>query len=119
MTSGLTRWVSTIAGLIATFAGTLVLVSLPPGEATPEPSPAIVSEVNIDEDSTMDEAIELVAPNLPRVGGVSTAVSDALTESGYTEFLDVDSLSDMLPTSVIDVLIAEGAVLVVPDEGGR
>lgn len=116
MSGGFTKWVSTFAGLIATSAGLVVMVSLPSQEATPDPvasPPATIAQV-------LPEATELVTEptttTLPAVEGVAEEISDALTRSGYTEFVPADDLTEILPGSVVDVLIANDVVLVVADE---
>jgi hypothetical protein len=109
------RWISTVAGVIATAAGVLVVVSLSQGEATPPPpdaQPQIVVATTVPETTT--EVVTLTIPDIP-VSGLDPAVSDALITSGYTEFVGEGDLGSVLSPEVALVLTEEGAVLVIAD----
>lgn len=112
------RWISSIGGVIATAAALAVIVSLPSGappldtadlsleEATSVelPAPPIVIEQQVEHD--------LSVPSL------GDDLTDVLEESGYTQFVGVTELSELLSDDVAQVLISNEAVLVIPSEEG-
>ena len=115
------RWISTIAGLIATAAAALVMVSLSPtsqGEATS-------SSMDSAEPTTTVAVTTIAPPSTPAVvdspdlsiDGLDEIVSAAIVGAGYSEFVAGSTLEEELPASVVDALITEGAVLVIADEG--
>jgi hypothetical protein len=114
------RWISSIGGAIATGAAVLVLLSLPTGsQATETVEPPIEFESAPEpvEQSTVEE--QPPAPDLD-VPDLGDGIADVLAESGYTQFVGSDELTNTLPDDIVQVLIKEEAVLVIPseEEGG-
>jgi len=112
------RWISAVAGLIATSAAVVVMVSLshsPSGEATPPPPEAQIEIVDwTTEAPTVAQVIAEPIAELP-VSGLDESVSDALISSGYTEFVGETDLGSELDPTVARVLTDEDAVLVIAD----
>ncbi len=112
------RWLSSIGGIIATAAAMAVLISLPAEappfapvespieEAAPVTSPPqqIVSEPPVTHDMSVPDLTDNIA--------------DVLAKNGYTQFVGSSDLSETLPDEVVQVLIGEEAVLVIPSEPG-
>jgi hypothetical protein len=65
------------------------------------------------------EVIEVVAPVAPppQVEALPSAVSDVLGANGHTELVTRSELQSQLPPSVVAVLIENGAVLRLADDG--
>jgi hypothetical protein len=110
------RWISSISGVIATGAAVLVLISLP---TDPEVSEAV--EMPVDTMSQMEPAEQSLVEELPPapsldVPHLGEGIADVLAESGYTQFVDSQELTDTLPDDVVQVLINEESVLVIPSE---
>ena len=112
------RWISAVAGLIATSAAVVVMLSLshsPSGEATAPPPEAQIEIVDwTTEAPAVTQVIAESNPGLP-VSGLDKAVSDALIASGYTEFVGETDLGSELDPTVARVLTDEDAVLVIAD----
>lgn len=107
------RWISAIGGTIATGAALLVLISLPTNAEVSELATAPVVEVT---PVTQPLVTEQVATGDLGVPDLGEGISDVLAESGYTQFTSVEELSEVLPEDVVQVLIEEQAVLVIPSE---
>ncbi len=110
------RWISSIGGVIATGAAVLVLMSLPTDPQVSEPvTPPI--EVEVAAEPTEQPFVEeqLPAPDLD-VPDLGDGIADVLAESGYTQFVGSDELTDSLPDDVVQVLLKEDAVLVIPSD---
>lgn len=110
------RWISSIGGAIATGAAVLVLLSLPTepqaAEAV-EPPTEVESAVEPVEQSIVE--VQPPDPDLD-VPDLGDGISDVLAESGYTQFVGSDELTNTLPDDIVQVLITEEAVLVIPSE---
>ena len=114
------RWISSIGGVIATGAAVLVLISLP---TDPDVVDAVVSPIEIDsgidsEIGTLEESFveeQLPEPDLD-VADLGEGIADVLAESGYTQFVGSEELTENLPDDVVQVLINEDVVLVIPSE---
>jgi hypothetical protein len=110
------RWISSIGGAIATGAAVLVLISLP---TDPDVVDVVVSPIEIEseigpvEESFVEE--QLPEPDLD-VADLGEGIADVLAESGYTQFVGSEELTEHLPDDVVQVLINEDAVLVIPSE---
>ena len=106
------RWISSIGGAIATGAAVLVLISLP---TDPDVVDAVVAPIEIGpvEESFVEE--QLAEPDLD-VADLGEGIADVLAESGYTQFVGSEELTEHLPDDVVQVLIDEDAVLVIPSE---
>jgi hypothetical protein len=110
------RWISSIGGVIATGAAVLVLVSLP---TEPQASEAETAPIEVEsivepvEQTTVEE--QPLRPDLD-VPDLGDGIADVLAESGYTQFVGSDELTESLPDDVVQVLITEDAVLVIPSE---
>lgn len=115
------RWISTIGGVIATGAALLVLVSLPsesvPAESasaeTVEPPIAVLAEVEQIGEPINGE--QLPEPDLD-VAGLGRGIANVLADSGYTQFVGSGELMEKLPDDVVQVLMNEEAVLVIPSQ---
>jgi len=110
------RWISAVGGAIVTAAAVAVIASATsapsPSGAAPSlaaplapPPPLIVEQPS----TTTTVAAD------PVVTGLDPSVSEALTTLGYTDFVSESDLRGQLPKSVVDALIDDAAVLVVPD----
>jgi len=114
------RWISSIGGAIATGAAALVLVSLPsePVVAEPVAQPiAVAIAIEPTEHQIVDD--QPLPPDID-VPDLGDSIADVLAESGYTQFVDSDELAQRLSDDVVQVLISQDAVLVIPsDEGGE
>ena len=115
------RWISSIGGVIATGAAVLVLISLP---TDPDVVDAVVSPIEIEseigtvEESFVEESFveeQLPEPDLD-VADLGEGIADVLAESGYTQFVGSEELTENLPDDVVQVLINEEVVLVIPSE---
>ena len=108
------RWISAIGGTIATGAALLVLISLPGNAEVPEvaATPVVAEVAPVEQPLVVDQTVtrDLSVPDL------GEGIDDVLAESGYTQFTSVDELSKVLPDDVVQVLIDEEAVLVIPSE---
>lgn len=112
------RWISSIGGVIATGAAVLVLISLPTdAQADESATPPIeaVSEVKPVEQSFVEEQSPEPDLDVPQLGD---GIADVLADSGYTQFVGSEELTENLPDDVVQVLINEDAVLVIPSEDG-
>ena len=111
------RWISSIGGVIATGAAVLVLISLP---TDPDVVDAVVSPIESEivpvEESFVEE--QLPEPDLD-VADLGEGIADVLAESGYTQFVGSEELTENLPADVVQVLINEDVVLVIPSEEER
>ena len=110
------RWISSIGGVIATGAAVLVLISLP---TDPDVVDAVVSPIEIESEiGTVEESFveeQLPEPDLD-VADLGEGIADVLAESGYTQFVGSEELTENLPDDVVQVLINEEVVLVIPSE---
>jgi hypothetical protein len=108
------RWISAIGGAIATGAALLVLISLPTDAVIPEvaATPVVVEVAPAEQPVVIEQTATRDLP-VPDLG---EGIADVLAESGYTQFTSVDELSEVLPEDVVQVLIDEQAVLVIPSE---
>lgn len=116
------RWIPAISGVVATAAAVVVLLSVPQSqvvEAVPTP---IVTPADIVAATAPTRLVEISPSVTPEVPELGSSVADVLAEGGFTEFVGSTELGRTLPESVVDVLVAEGVVLVVPkivpDNGG-
>jgi len=108
------RWISAIGGTIATGAALLVLISLPTNAEVSEATanPVVVEVAPITQPLVTEQGATADLP-VPDLG---EGIADVLAESGYTQFTSVEELSEVLPEDVVQVLIEEQAVLVIPSE---
>jgi hypothetical protein len=108
------RWISSIGGIIATGAAIAVLVSLstvtPPPDAASSPVEETTSTELPVERVVVEEPVELDLS----VPDLAEGLTDVLAEGGYTQFLGATELSETLSDDVVQVLIREAAVLVIP-----
>lgn len=110
------RWISSIGGAIATGAAVLVLISLPTEPQASElatPPLDIENVVQPAEQSHVEQ--EVPAPDID-VPDLGDGIADVLAESGYTQFVGSDELGESLPDDVVQVLINEETVLVIPSD---
>jgi hypothetical protein len=110
------RWISSIGGVIATGAAVLVLVSLPTEpQASESATPPLEVESIVEpvEQTTVEEQPPQPDLDVPDLGD---GIADVLAESGYTQFVGSDELTESLPDDVVQVLIKEEVVLVIPSE---
>jgi hypothetical protein len=110
------RWISSIGGVIATGAAALVLISLPTDPQVSEPvTPPIETESAAEptEQSFVEQEVPAPDLNVPELGD---GVADVLQANGYTQFVGSEELADSLPDDVVQVLISEEAVLVIPSD---
>ncbi len=108
------RWISAIGGMIATGAALLVLTTLPTDAEVPEvaATPVVVDVAPVEEPLVIDQTV-ITDLDVPDLG---EGIADVLAEGGYTQFTSIDELSEVLPDDVVQVLIDEQAVLVIPSE---
>lgn len=108
------RWISSIGGVIATGAAVLVLISLP---TDPDVVEVVVSPIEIESEPVEESFVEepLPEPDLD-VADLGEGIADVLAENGYTQFVGSEELTEQLPDDVVQVLINEDAVLVIPSE---
>lgn len=114
------RWIPAVSGLIATAAAVLVIVSLaqtPQRDTSAPPPEAPIGAVEqvVESPPTTIQQGTRSEPDVS-VLGVDTAVSNALIDAGYTEFVGSNELRSQLPDSVADALTRHGSVLVIPNE---
>ena len=114
------RWISSIGGVIATGAAALVLISLPTDaqvdESAPPPIEAVPEVEPVDQSFVEEQPAE---PDLD-VPELGDGIADVLADSGYTQFVGSEELTENLPDDVVQVLIDEDAVLGIPsDDGGE
>ncbi len=112
------RWVSSIGGVIATGAAIAVLVSLPT-----EPPLSVVADSPVEEASVVEPPVQQIVIEEPvqhdlSVPELGDGVTDVLAEGGYTQFVGISELSESLADDVVQVLISEEAVLVIPSKDG-
>jgi hypothetical protein len=112
------RWLSSIGGIIATGAAIAVLVSLPTETPLPEIASTLIEEVDSSPPHSSQITIEETADRDLSVPDLRDDVTDVLAESGYTQFVGISKLSETLPDDVVQVLINEESVLVIPSEDG-
>lgn len=111
------RWLPAFTGALATATAVVVLATMsmsnsaPPVKAFAAPAPPVPVEASTPPVTVVEDADVPVA-----VSGVDETVSGALRDAGYAQFVDAGELSG-LPTSVLDALIGEGAVLVIAEDG--
>jgi hypothetical protein len=110
------RWISSIGGAIATAAAVLVLVSLPTDHQVVE-----AVETPIDVEDTFESTTEPFVdeqPGLPDldVPDLGEGIADVLAGGGYTQFIGSEELTERLPDDVVQVLVNDEAVLVIPSE---
>lgn len=114
------RWISSIGGVVATGAAALVLISLPTDAQVPEPVTLPIgaeTEVESAEKSFVEEQTPEPDFDVPDLGD---GIADVLADSGYTEFVGSEELMESLSDDVVQVLINEETVLVIPsDDGGE
>jgi hypothetical protein len=108
------RWFTAIGGVIATAAAIVVLQALsttPPEETAAEPTrmppPVAVLFETVPAASTDDSVLE----TLP---GLSPVVAEALADAGYSGFATDENIEGSLSPEVVQTLVANGAVLVIP-----
>ena len=110
------RWVSALAGSVATGAAVIVLVSVGQaasagtvaGSDTPPPSAA----------ETMAPTTTVTALSQPNsLGNLDDAVAEALSNTGYAQAL-TPAERDQLDPAVVRALNDAGVVLVIREEGG-
>ena len=112
------RWISAIGGIVATGAALAVLVSLPTGTPLSDAADSSIEPTTQVESPSQEIVLEQpVLPDLS-VPELGDEVAGVLAESGYTQFVGSTELSEMLPDDVVQVLIDEGATLVIPSEDG-
>jgi hypothetical protein len=111
------RWIPAISGAIATAAALLVLASVPQGEDTEVVSAPIVTSVDLVATTTSAPMADVAPPVVPDVPELGESVANVLADGGFTEFVGSTELGQTLPKSVVDLLVAEEIVLVVPDSG--
>lgn len=112
------RWIPAVSGALATAAAVLVLASVPQGEDAEAVSAPIVTSVDLVARTTSVPLADIAPPVAPEVPELGESVADVLAVEGFTEFVGSRELTRTLPEDVVDLLIAEGTVLVVPDSGG-
>ncbi len=110
------KWFATITGVAATAAGVFALGAVAAAPETPDFEESVVSVAPADEEIQFGETViyEEVAAHPADVSGIDPSISSVLSESGYTEFVGRDELAGDLPPEVLELLIANNAVLVVP-----
>ena len=113
------RWISSIGGIIATGAAIAVLVSLPTGTPPVEAVNSPIGETTLTEPPGQQVVIEQPAEHDLSVPDLGDGLTDILAESGYTQFVGTTELSEMLSDDVVQVLISEEAVLVIPSSEER
>lgn len=111
------RWIPAISGAIATAAAVLVLASVPQTEDAEVVSAPMVTTVDLPTTTTSAPVPDVASPVVPDVPELGESVADVLADGGFTEFVGSAELTQTLPEEVVDLLIAEGTVLVVPDSG--
>lgn len=105
------RWLGAVAGLLVTAAGVVVLL-------TPTPAPPAQVQVQ----ATVPAPVAVLAPEAVRtvphipadLPGLDADVATLLADTGYASFATDEDLRG-LPPEVVATLIANGAVLVVPE----
>ena len=112
------RWFTAIGGVIAAAAAFIVLQALstsPPAETTAEPTavlpPVAVFFEDVPSPTIDDSALE----SLP---GLSPPVAEALAAAGYSGFATDENIEGSLSPEVVQTLVANGAVLVIAEDGG-
>ena len=117
------KWIPAVSGLVATLAALLVLGSIPSVDSGAPPAIPRWDEIDALAESTIERipavptTVVIPSDDVPavEVAGVDEAVASALSDAGYAEFVGVDELRGTLPDSVLSLLIAEHAVLLVEE----
>jgi hypothetical protein len=105
--------------MIATGAAIAVLVSLPTGTSPPDAADSPIEETTWVEPPAQQVVIEQPAEQDLNVPDLGEGLTDVLAESGYTQFVGATELSESLSNDVVQVLISEEAVLVIPSSEER
>lgn len=113
------RWISPIGGLIATGAAILVLVSLPTGTQPPDATSSLTERTSSVEPVVQQLNVEQPIGHNLSVANLDEELVDVLAESGYTQFVGAGELFESLSDDIVQVLIREEAVLVIPSKEGR
>lgn len=112
------RWVSSMGGVVATAAAIAVLVSLPTRTQAPDAA-SLPIEVSTSVESVVQEVVvEHPEDHDMSVADLGSDLVDVLAEGGYTQFVGAEELSQVLSEDVVQVLISEETVLVIPSEEG-
>ena len=112
------RWFTAIGGLIAATAAVIVLQTLSTTsveQATAEPSGVPPPAAVFFEDVASIPVDDSVLESLP---GLSPSVAEALAAAGYSGFATDESIDASLSPEVVQTLVANGAVLVIAEDGG-
>ncbi len=112
------RWVSSIGGVIATGAAIAVLVSLPTRTQAPDAASLPIDVSPPVEPVVQDVVLEQPVEHDMSVAGLGSDLVGVLAEGGYTRFVGAEELSEVLSEDVVQVLISEETVLVIPSEEG-
>jgi hypothetical protein len=77
----------------------------------------VVTSVDLVAPTTSVPLADVAPPVAPEVPELGESVANVLADGGFTEFVGSTELGQTLPKSVVDLLVAEEIVLVVPDSG--
>ncbi len=112
------RWLSSIGGIIATGAAIAVLVSLGTVSQPPQAADSPIADASSVEPTAPQVVMEQPVEPEVTVEDLGDDLTEILAESGYAQSVGPSELSDSLPDDVVQVLISEDAVLVIPSEEG-
>ncbi|NHZ70108.1 MAG: hypothetical protein GWP18_00525 [Proteobacteria bacterium] len=113
------RWIPAIGGMIATMAAIIVLGSVnaaTPADAAFDEEPEV--EVVVVTTTTLpviEEIVQLPQPDLD-LAELDVDLSDVLADKGYSQFMGESELAETVGADIAQVLIDQGAVLVIPSE---
>ena len=113
------RWVSAIAGVVATASAVLVLASA--AEPSPSTMPTPVASAHVTTTTAPSTSIlsNAVEDEDPVVTGLDADVARALANEGYTDRLTPADLVGQLDPTVAAALAESSVVLVIPDGGDQ
>ena len=111
------RWFTAIGGVIATAAAIIVLQALsttPPEETAAKPTtvpPPVAVFFEEIPSATIDDSV------LETLPGLSPSVAEALADAGYSGFATDENIEGSLSPAVVQTLVANGAILVIAQDG--
>jgi hypothetical protein len=91
---------------------------LPAGTTPSPPVDPPFEEIASVQEPGQEIVVEQLAEYDLSVADLETDITDVLADGGYTQFMGASELSETLSDDVVQVLIDEEAVLVIPSSDG-
>ncbi|MCL1594459.1 MAG: hypothetical protein M3132_08920 [Actinomycetia bacterium] len=112
------RWIPAIGGVIATMAAIIVLGSVSaatPSDTAFDEEPEVEVVATTTSPPVVEQIVQAPQPDvdLSELGG---DLSDVLADKGYSQFMGESELAETVGADIAQVLIDQGAVLVIPSE---